>query len=112
MSTLQIIGLCVSIVTGSFTFLTLISSKFRGWLLNAKKDKQQREEEESNRRETDKCLLRDRITSIYFSHCTKKEIEQYEYENVERLYAQYKKLGGNSFVDKIWKEMQDWTITR
>ena len=29
---------------------------------------------------------------------------------MEQLYMQYKKLKGNSFVDKIWNEVQTWTI--
>lgn len=37
---------------------------------------------------------------------------EYEYENLERLYKQYKKLGGNSFVDKVWNEVQEWKIYR
>lgn len=112
MGVLQIISICVSILTGSFTVLTIVCAPFRKWLLNSKKEKQKREDEAENQRETDRCLLRDRITAVYFKHYHDCEMRQYEYENVERLYRQYKKLGGNSFVDKIWNEMQEWIIDR
>jgi hypothetical protein len=112
MDTLQIINMCITILTGSFTVLTLICRPFRNWLLDVKKKEKKKDEEDENRKETDRCLLRDRITSVYFKHCRDCEIRQYEYENVERLYKQYKKLGGNSFIDKIWNEMQDWHIER
>ena len=112
MKTLQIISLCLGIITGSFTVLTLLCAPFRNWLLNAKKEKAKREEEEAIRKETHKCLLRDRITSTYYQYADKKEIPQYEYENIDRLYKQYKYLGGNSFVDKIWTEIQTWSVIR
>lgn len=112
MKVLQIIQICISIITGSFTVLTLVCAPFRKWLLNSKKEKQAREDTIENQKETDKCLLRDRITAVYFKHCHSREMRQYEYENVERLYRQYKKLGGNSFIDKIWGEMQEWNVDR
>lgn len=112
MDTLQIINMCIAILTGSFTVMTLICRPFRNWLLNAKQEKKQKDDEEENRKETDRCLLRDRITCVYFKHYRDGEMKEYEYENVERLYKQYKKLGGNSFIDKIWHEMQDWRIER
>lgn len=110
MDVLQIISACISIITGSFTVLTLVCAPFRKWLLNSKKEKKEREYQEENRKETERCLLRDRITAVYFKHCHDDKLRQYDYENVERLYRQYKKLGGNSFIDKIWSEMQDWTV--
>lgn len=110
MEALQIINICISVLTGSFTVLTLVCAPFRKWLLNNKKKEKDREETIENQKETDKCLLRDRITAVYFKHYHDGEMRQYEYENVERLYRQYKKLGGNSFIDKIWNEMQDWKI--
>lgn len=110
LETLQIINFIITIITGGFALLLTISKPFRSWLLNAKNEKKRDAENEQDQRETDKCLLRDRITSIYFKYCRECEIKEYEFENMVHLYKQYKKLGGNSFVDKIWKEMQDWRI--
>ena len=68
------------------------------------------EQKDADNKETDRCLLRDRITAIYYKNRVESSLRQYEYENLERLYNQYKKLGGNSFVDKIWKEVQEWEV--
>ena len=57
-----------------------------------------------------KCQLRNDMLSIYYKHCETKEIRQYEYENFVMLYEAYKALKGNSFIDKIYKEIQEWTI--
>ena len=110
METLQIINLVITALSGGFALLLTVSKSFRQWLHGMKNEKKRLEETERDSRETDKCLLRDRITSTYYRHYKNRSIKQYEYENVERLYRQYKKLGGNSFVDKIWEEMQDWHI--
>lgn len=112
MEKLQIINLILTTITGSFTVATLICRPFRNWLLNAAKEKKAREEEEDRLAETERCLLRDRITSIYFKHCDDSCMRQYEFENLTRLYTQYKKLNGNSFIDKLWDEMQEWHIIK
>lgn len=109
---LQIISLIFVIPMNVFALLTLISKPFRDKILSAKTAKKKDAENEKNQNETDRCLLRDRITSIYFKHVRECEIKEYEFENMEHLYKQYKKLGGNSFVDKIWREVQDWHVIR
>ena len=103
---LQIISLILSIIISATTVLALLCKPFRKILLN----KQHEEQLIEDRKETDKCLLRNSITTIYYKYQKDAEMPQYEYENVERLYKQYKKLGGNSFVDKIWNEIQEWRI--
>lgn len=57
-----------------------------------------------------KCLLRKEILSIYYEHKETKVFRQYEYENLDFLYKAYKALRGNSFVDKIHKEMESWKV--
>lgn len=61
-------------------------------------------------REGQKCLLRSEILSTYYKHHDTRIIRQYEYENFLYLYAAYKALGGNSFVDKIKKEIDSWNV--
>lgn len=57
-----------------------------------------------------RCQLRSEMLRIYY-HCHEKGvIRQYEYENFVMLYEAYKALNGNSFVDKIYKEVQDLEI--
>lgn len=57
-----------------------------------------------------KCLLRSEMLRIYYRHKDSGEIRQYEYENMVYLYEAYKKLKGNSFIDKIYAEVKKWTI--
>ena len=57
-----------------------------------------------------RCLLRSEMLKIYYKHQQSKEIRQYEYENFFLLYDAYKKLKGNSFIDKVAKEIKGWTV--
>lgn len=57
-----------------------------------------------------KCQLRSEMLRIYYRHRESNTIRQYEYENFVMLYEAYKALGGNSFIDKIYKEVQTWEI--
>lgn len=60
--------------------------------------------------EGQRCQLRSNMLSTYY-HCKEKEtIRQYERENFDKLYAAYKKLGGNSFVDDIYKEIRTYDV--
>ena len=57
-----------------------------------------------------KCQLRNEMLHIYYHNRETKIIRQYEYENFVMLYDAYKALKGNSFIDKIYKELQEWEI--
>ena len=57
-----------------------------------------------------KCQLRSEMLRIYYHHRENETIRQYEYENFVMLYEAYKALKGNSFIDKIYKEVQSWEI--
>ena len=57
-----------------------------------------------------KCQLRNDMLQIYYKHRDKKIIRQYEFENFELMYKAYKALKGNSFIDKIWNEIQEWDV--
>ncbi len=57
-----------------------------------------------------KCQLRSEMLQTYYHHRESNTIRQYEYENFVMLYEAYKALGGNSFIDKIYKEVQTWEI--
>lgn len=110
LETLQIINLIITVTAGGFALLVTLSKPLRRKILGNKREKEQEEKERADRQETDACLLRDRILSIYYKHYKDCEIRQYEFENAEHLYKQYRKLGGNAFVEKIWDEMQEWKI--
>ena len=85
---------------------------FRNWILGIKQDKLEKEKSEKRQVETDKCLLRKNILDIYYANNQKAEIKLYEFENIAYMYKQYKELGGNSFVDKIWDEIQTWKVIK
>lgn len=57
-----------------------------------------------------KCQLRSEMLRIYYRNRETETIRQYEYENFVMLYEAYKALKGNSFIDKIYKEVQSWEI--
>lgn len=57
-----------------------------------------------------RCLLRSEMLRIYYHNRDKGEIRQYEYENFVLLYEAYKKLRGNSFIDKIYEEVKKWKV--
>lgn len=57
------------------------------------------------------CQLRSDMLRIYYGNKNSKKIRQYEYENFVMLYEAYKALKGNSFIDKIYKEVQTWEVT-
>lgn len=57
-----------------------------------------------------KCQLRSDMLHIYYNNKDKGEIRQYELENFIYLYKAYKALRGNSFIDKIYKEVMTWKV--
>ena len=57
-----------------------------------------------------KCQLRNEMLHIYYHNRESQKIRQYEYENFVFLYEAYKALKGNSFIDKIYKEIQSWEV--
>lgn len=58
-----------------------------------------------------KCQLRSEMLRIYYRNHEKGEIRQFELENFVMLYEAYKALKGNSFIDKIYKEVMSWEVT-
>lgn len=60
--------------------------------------------------EGQKCQLRTAMLHTYYRCKEMEEIRQYERENFDKLYHAYKKLGGNSFVDDIYKEIRTYNV--
>ena len=61
-------------------------------------------------REGQRCLLRAEIVRLYYRHREEKKLREYEFMLLEQCYKAYKALGGNSFIDHIYAEMQEWEI--
>ena len=57
-----------------------------------------------------RCQLRSEMLRIYYNHKDSKQIRQYELENFVYLYKAYKSLRGNSFIDKIYKEIMEFEV--
>lgn len=57
-----------------------------------------------------RCQLRSEMLKIYYHNRARETIRQYELENFMMLYDGYKALKGNSFIDKIYKEVITWEV--
>lgn len=57
-----------------------------------------------------KCQLRSDMLSIYYRHREARQLRQYEYEHLVFCFEAYKAMRGNSFIDKIYKEVQEWEV--
>ena len=81
------------------TCAALLIRPFREWLLGT-----------AALREGQRCLLRAEIVRIYYRHQADKQLREYEFKNMQQCYDAYKVLKGNSFIDRIHAEMQEWEI--
>lgn len=61
-------------------------------------------------REGQRCLLRSEILGLYYRNHEKRQLREYEYRNLDHCYKAYRALKGNSFVEHIYQEMQEWEI--
>ena len=50
------------------------------------------------------------MLAAYYKHREEKTIRQYEYENFLYEYKAYKALRGNSFIERIAREVAEWEI--
>lgn len=57
-----------------------------------------------------KCQLRSDMLHTYYKNKDTQKIRQYEAENFEYSYKAYKALKGNSFIEKIKKEVDEWEV--
>ena len=57
-----------------------------------------------------RCLLRSEIVRIYYRHHEERKLREYEFKNMKQCYKAYKALKGNSFIDHIHTEMEEWEI--
>lgn len=57
-----------------------------------------------------KCQLRHAMLHTYYRRREGRTIRQYELEDFLYLYRGYKALGGNSFIDRIKSEIDEWEV--
>ena len=64
-------------------------------------------EESEASKANDLCMIRHAITQMYYAHINNDTMRVREKEDLEFLYDRYDKLGGNSYVRQIVKELRD-----
>ena len=47
---------------------------------------------------------------LYYRRHDEKKLREVEFKNMQQCYEAYKALKGNSFIDRIHAEMQEWDI--
>ena len=85
-------------VTGTLGYLTAKIKQYK--------------EKDSRQEETLKCLLRSNITSKYYVYKELGSIPYYEKENIDKMFEQYEKMGGNSYVKTIVSEINKLPISK
>ena len=91
------------------TVVGFITTGVLGYLVAKVKDYKKRD---TNQEEALKCLLRSNITSKYYVYNEMGNIPIYEKENIDYMFEQYKLMGGNSYIERIVKEINDLPIKR
>lgn len=109
------------IFAGYSTFKTLFVKQFQEGLTAISKtlDKIQEENVQQNQNiemllaqqdstvATNRDVLRSLITAKYYQYKDKGFFPMYERECITLIYADYKALHGNSFIDSLYKELMD-----
>ena len=91
------------------TVVGFVTTGVLGYLVAKVKDYKKRD---VNQEEALKCLLRSNITSKYYVYNEMGSIPVYEKENIDYMFEQYKAMGGNSYIERIVKEINDLPIKR
>ncbi len=106
LTTVQIISTIVTTLVSLCSIFAAMKTTFN----ERKKYREERAAKAEEDKETDRCILRHDIKSMYNTFKCDKKWAESDYEDMEKMYNQYKRLGGNSFVDRIWTEVQGWEI--
>lgn len=59
-----------------------------------------------------RCQLRSEMLRVYYKRKDEKKIREYELENFIKLYEAYKALHGNSFIDRVYREVLEWEVIK
>ena len=60
--------------------------------------------------EGQRCQLRVEMLRIYYANRDAGTIRQFELENFIALYDAYRALKGNSFIEKVFREVMTWKV--
>lgn len=97
-------------LSAATTFIVFFVKPVRKWFLGVQEHKAEQIENDAAEKESVKCLLRSEIVRIYYANRDRQALHSFEYDNVSMLYHAYTDMGGNSFVGRVWKEIQKWEI--
>lgn len=101
MEVIKTIASYASYLCTILTFLALVIKPIREKILGL-----------SATRDGLQCLLRSEIVSLYYRNLDEKALKEYEYKTLCSCFNAYIANGGNSFIKKIYSEMQEWEITK
>ena len=64
--------------------------------------------------EGQQCQLRNDITAVYYRHCDEANptLREFERKNLDSIYAAYKALKGNHYIDDLYVQMRHWRVTK
>ena len=134
MDTLTIISASCSSILTILSLLTVLVKPIRDKVLGIIRNKKEKEEliesideikkllEEQklqNKQQQEEILkindaltstIRNTILNIYLSKLNSETITAFEMENLEHLYSDYKKMGGNSFVENCMENLRNKKI--
>lgn len=63
-----------------------------------------------NSMESQRNTCRNLIVDMYYKYGREGEIPRYKHELLIKTYSNYKSMGGNSFIDEIYKEMKEYKV--
>lgn len=96
-------------ITAINTIITFIVSGALGYCVNAVKNYKKKEKLQNRALLT---LLKNNLTSTYFIYSEVRQIPDYVYQNFLDELEVYEALGGNGFIHKIAKKMEEWKIIK
>lgn len=102
------------------TIITFVVSTLLGYCLNAIKNYKKTLNEKAKSKTKNEILqnkalltlLKNNLTSTYFIYSELKRIPDYVYQNFLDELEVYESLGGDGFVHKIAKKMENWELLK
>lgn len=55
-------------------------------------------------------IIRQKVLETYYMRKATRTLYQYEKESIDQLYEDYKKFGGNSYVEELYRRMSSWDV--
>ena len=108
-------GVLIGTLAGVKAQIRISEEKAEKQRIKIEKDQIERDEARQKRQEEVlRCLLRTELLNMYFKHIEydRKELTQWESENMHKMFESYSALDGNSFVSDLYKIMNSWPVVK